>query len=73
MIENEIKKSMKNKPVYPKPNPEYEKEVHEQLLRRMRNMRWDTPDDCNKKYKPKQIKYPEKTKPRFKDKYNWFE
>ena len=75
MIENEIKKSMENKPVYPRPNPEYDKIVYEQLLYRMRNMRWDMPDECGstRGRKPRQIKYPEKVKPRFRDKYDWLD
>lgn len=77
MIENETKKSMENKPVYPKPNPEYQKAVREQLLQRMRNMRWEDPDECQRKprgRKPKQHVRPE-SRPRSEGErqaYNWF-
>jgi hypothetical protein len=67
---------LENKPVYPRPNPEYEKTMREQFLHRMKNMRWDDPEECYCKprgRKPKQIKLPEKVKPRFKSGYNWFD
>lgn len=66
---------MENKPVYPRPNPEYEKTVYEHFLKRMKNMRWDVPDEYQfnqRGRKPKQIKYPEKVKPRVKNGYDWF-
>jgi hypothetical protein len=67
---------MDNKPVYPRPNPEYDRIAYEQLLQRMRNMRWDLPDECGKPRgrKPKQQSRPE-SRPRSegeKQAYDWF-
>ena len=47
-----------NKPVYPRPHPEYEKTMREQFLHRMKNMRWDDPEECYCKprgRKPEQV------------------
>jgi len=77
MIENEIEKLMENKPVYPRPNPEYDKFVREQFLNKVRNTRWDDPEEYQRKprgRKPKQQVRPE-SRPRSEGErqaYNWF-
>jgi hypothetical protein len=68
---------LENKPVYPRPNPEYDRIVYEQLLQRMRNMRWDNPEDCQRKprgRKPQRYVRPE-SRPRSEGErqaYDWF-
>lgn len=72
---------MSKEPVYPKPNPEYRKMVLEAFYKKVRETRWDEPDECTYKQrgrKPKQTVRPE-SRPRtegerkvFKQsKYNW--
>lgn len=49
---------MSNQPVYPKPNPEYRKMVLEAFYKKVRETRWDEPDERPSKprgRKPKQV------------------
>lgn len=65
-----------NKPVYPRPNPEYDKAVYEQFLNRMKNMKWIDPDECQRKSrgrKPKQYHPPQYDKSKARNRYNWFD
>jgi hypothetical protein len=53
---------MNNKPVYPKEDPEYNKKVFEDFLKKVRNQRWDNPEEIQSKprgRKPKQTTRPE--------------
>jgi hypothetical protein len=61
-------------PVYPKPNPEYRKQVMEEFYKKVRNTKWEDPDEKLSKpkgRKPKKIERIE-AKPRPTEKYNWF-
>lgn len=63
-------------PKYPRPNPEYEKAVYEHFIRRMKNMRWDDPEECKYKPRGRKPKHPQpvqydKTKAR--NRYDWFD
>jgi len=71
---------MELKPVYPKPNPEARKKVLEDFYRKVRNTRWEEVDEtpkCRKGRKPKEqpkaIVDMNKSRNKFKNKYNWFE
>jgi len=49
---------MSKEPIYPKPNPEYRKVVLEAFYKKVKETRWEEPDECPYKKrgrKPKQV------------------
>lgn len=73
---------MSKEPIYPKPNPEYRKQVLEAFYKKVRETRWDEPDECPYKKrgrKPKAAVARPESRPRTEgekqalkqSKYNW--
>lgn len=64
-------------PVYPRPNPEHQKAVYDQLVRRLRIRGWDWDEDeykCNRKgRRPKQQQPVQYDKNKARNKYDWFD
>ena len=68
---------MNKEPVYPKQDPEYRKRVMEQFYKKVKETRWDTPDQDEYQGKPRgrkaQFKERPKAKLRAGERYNWLD
>ena len=62
-------------PVYPKPDPEYRKRVMEEFYKKVRETKWEDPDERPCKPRGRKAKFIERPKaqPRLGERYTWLD
>ena len=65
---------MSNEPVYPKRDLEYEARVKQEYYKRMKNIKWDEPEERQAKPRGRKVQFKERPKAQLRpgEGYNWF-